>query len=30
MVKSKDHLTNEGFNQIREIKASMNETVLKR
>ena len=30
IVKSKDHLTNEGFNQIREIKASMNETVSKR
>jgi hypothetical protein len=30
IVKSKDHLTNEGFNQIREIKASMNVKTLKR
>jgi len=30
IVKSKGHLTNEGFNQIREIKASMNETISNR
>jgi hypothetical protein len=30
IVKSKDHLTTKGFNEIREIKASMNETKFKR
>ena len=30
VVKYKGHLTNEGFNQIREIKASMNETISNR